>query len=233
MKLRVQIIDDVKKIILQYAKPIRIYLYGSMVSSEVRDDSDIDIAYDDPDFKDGYLIEDEVQKIQTLIKIDIKNIAFTGDRFKNRVMSAGRVIYSSGKKLRAEDGLYNFEKSFERFKSIIERKDEFYSEGFSDVYLDIAVKRFEFTYEMCWKALKRHLDFEGINCTGPRNSFKEAYAQGLVKEQDVFLDMIEMRNLTSHIYDEAEISDILVNLDQYKEAFENVLKELKVRINSG
>ena len=160
--IKKQIINEVKKIILEYAKPTRIYLYGSMVTGELKNDSDIDIAYDDGDFKDNYLIEEEVQKIQTLIKIDVKNFTLTGERFKNRVISTGRVIYSANKKLRAEDSLYNFLKSFEKFKSVIERKNEFYEEGFKDIYLDVVVKRFEFTYEMCWKTIKRYLDFIGI-----------------------------------------------------------------------
>ena len=228
--IKKQIINEVKKIILEYAKPTRIYLYGSMVTGELKNDSDIDIAYDDGDFKDNYLIEEEVQKIQTLIKIDVKNFTLTGERFKNRVISTGRVIYSANKKLRAEDSLYNFLKSFEKFKSVIERKNEFYEEGFKDIYLDVVVKRFEFTYEMCWKTIKRYLDFIGITCTSPRGCFKEAYSQNIIKEQDVFLDMIEMRNLTSHIYNETEVSEILEKLEQYTDAFEGILKKIQIEI---
>ncbi len=40
-------------------------------------------------------------------------------------------------------------------------------------------------------------------------AFKEAYTQTLIDDESVFLDMIEQRNLSSHIYDEYEISDIL------------------------
>lgn len=213
------ILDEVKKIILKYANPERIYLYGSRVSGEARETSDIDIAYDAPDFRDEHLIAEEVLRLPTLLKIDVKNLSRTEERFKNRVKSTGTVLYSASKKLRFEDGLYNFIRALDRFSSAIERRDEIYREGFGDIFLDLAVKRFEFTYEMAWKALKRYLDFIGIEALSPRTCFREAYQQGLIADQGVWLEMIEQRNLSSHVYSEIEIEGILSRLDVYRRAF--------------
>lgn len=213
------ILDEVKKIILKYANPERIYLYGSRVSGEARETSDIDIAYDAPDFRDEHLIEEEVLRLPTLLKIDVKNLSATEDRFKNRVKSTGTVLYSASKKLRFEDGLYNFSRALDRFSSAIERRDELYREGFGDIFLDLAVKRFEFTYEMAWKALKRYLDFIGIEALSPRTCFREAYQQRMISDQGVWLEMIEQRNLSSHVYSEIEIEGILTRLDVYRRAF--------------
>lgn len=216
------ILDEVKKIILKYANPERIYLYGSRVSGEARETSDIDIAYDAPDFRDEHLIAEEVLRLPTLLKIDVKNLSGTEERFKNRVKSTGTVLYSASKKLRFEDGLYNFIRALDRFSSAIERRDEIYREGFGDIFLDLAVKRFEFTYEMAWKALKRYLDFIGIEALSPRTCFREAYQQGLIADQGVWLEMIEQRNLSSHVYSEIEIEGILSRLDAYRRAFEDL-----------
>lgn len=109
------IINEIVSIILKYAKPERIYLYGSQVTGEAVKGSDIDIAFEDKNFTALSLITDDIEKLSTLIKIDIKNIAFTEDRFRNRVRTTGRVIYSSSKKLRAEDGLYYFENALKEF----------------------------------------------------------------------------------------------------------------------
>ncbi len=214
-----QIISKVKEIILQYSNPQRIYLYGSYASGEANKSSDIDIAYDDENFKQHYLIEEEVQKIPTLIKIDIKNIANTQDRFKNRVKSTGKVIYSATKKLRAEDGLYNFTNALNRLINAINIEQEIKEEGFGDIYLDLIIKRFEFTYEMAWKALKRYLEFLGYEPKNPQATFKEGYAQGILKDENIWLEMIEQRNLSSHIYDEYEIEEIVQNIKSYKDAF--------------
>lgn len=190
---------------------------------------DIDIAYDDENFKKDYLIQDEIEKLETLIKIDVKNVAKSEDRFKNRVKDTGRVIYSATKKLRSEDGLYNFANSLDRFISAIDREKEIKEEGFGDIYLDLTVKRFEFTYEMAWKALKRYLEFLGFEPKSPRATFKEGYSQGILKDENIWLDMIEQRNLTSHIYDEYQIRELTEKTEAYKKAFLN----LKNKIEDG
>lgn len=225
-----EIVKKVVEIILSHAKPLRIYLYGSQVNGEKTKTSDIDVAYEDENFKDNHLIQEEVDSLQTLVKIDVKNIAHAEKRFQNRVRTTGRVVYSSNKKLRAEDGLYNFSKAYERFADAVDRKEELYREGFSDIYLDLIVKRFEFTYEMSWKAIKRYLSYIGMEALNPRSCFKEAYAQGLISDESVWLDMVERRNLSSHIYDEDEIKDILNAVGNYKMAFEQLKKDLKKKL---
>jgi nucleotidyltransferase substrate binding protein (TIGR01987 family) len=224
-----KLLNEIKSIILKYIEPERIYIYGSQVNGEATVNSDIDIAYYDENSKKDSLIKDEISQIDTLISIDVKNIAKTEERFKERVISTGKVIYSANKKLRAEDGLYNFSNALDRFISSIEREDEIKNEGFGDIYLDLTVKRFEFTYEMSWKALKRYLDFVGMDVKNPRATFKEAYLQEIIDEENIWLDMIEQRNLSSHIYDEYEISDIVNKVELYKNAFiklRNTLKKL-------
>jgi nucleotidyltransferase substrate binding protein (TIGR01987 family) len=223
---RTNIVNQVKSIILKYARPERIYLYGSSANGEFEETSDIDIAYSDKDFRSNNDILEEVQQISTLLKIDVSNLAFCEERFVNRVISKGKILYSGTKKLRFDDGLYNFTKALERLKSACNRKDEIFNEGFSDLYLDIIVKRFEFTYEMSWKAIKRYLDFIGISVKNPRDSFKEAYIQNLFTDEAVWLNMIEQRNLSSHIYDESEISSILGIINDYLNAFEELLNNL-------
>lgn len=227
------ILNEIKTIILRHAKPERIYLYGSRASGEANETSDIDIAYYDKEFKNNYLIEDDAQKLLTLLKIDIKNIAFTEERFRNRVISTGKVLYSANKKLRFEDSLYNFQNAFNKFAKVVDGKKEFYNQGFEDIYLDLVVKRFEFTYEMCWKAVKRYLDYIGIGCTGPRMCFKEAFTQKIIEHENIWLDMIEQRNLSSHIYDEDEIKEILTKIIEYKEAFSSLFLSLEERLRNG
>jgi len=227
-----ELLDEIRGIILSHAKPDRIYLYGSRANGEATETSDIDIAYDDREFKQNYLIEEAVQKLPTLIKIDVKNIAFTEERFRNRVVSTGKVLYSASKKMRFEDGLHNFQKAFEKFAKVVDGKDEYYNQGFGDIYLDLVVKRFEFTYEMSWKVAKRYLDYTGTGCTGPRNCFKEAFAQKIIECEDIWIDMIEQRNLSSHIYDEDEIKEILGKIVDYKKAFGSLLLSLEERLKS-
>ncbi len=227
-----EIIKKVTRIILTHAKPERIYLYGSRATGDAAPTSDIDIAFLDENCKDIYRIKEEVEQLSTLLKIDVTNLAYTGERFKKRVMASGKVLYSAGKKLRAEDGLFNFSRALERFVYIVDRQKEFYAAGDDDIYLDLVVKRFEFTFEMSWKVIKRYLDFTGIGCLNPRTCFKEAFSQGLIEEEDTWLDMIEMRNLSSHVYDEDEIKEILDRLDSYKRAFTKLKQNIESHLKS-
>jgi len=226
-----EIIQKVVDIILKHAKPTRIYLYGSRANGEAESASDIDIAYDDDNFTDYSMIEEEVAGLKTLIKIDVKNIAHAEARFKNRVISSGRVVYSSDKKLRAEDGLWNLSKALKRFADVVDRKDDFFAEGFSDIYPDLMIKRFEFTYEMSWKALKRYLAYVGIKATNPRICFQEAYAQGVITDERIWLDMMDARNVSSHTYDENEISDILAKMPEFNSAFAELKKSLEEKLS--
>jgi len=227
------IVQEVVKIILKHAKPTRIYLYGSQQSGEAGAGSDIDIAYDDASLHNRGLIDEELEKIQTLVKIDVKNIAFAEERFRDRVKATGRVLFSADKRLRAEDGLHNFSKAFDRFAEVVDRRSKFEAEGFGDIVPDLVMKRFEFTFEMSWKAIKRYLSFVGIDCQNPRSCFKEAFAQGLIADEAVWLDMIEKRNLSSHIYDENEIRAIMMVMDAYRKAFQQLKEKLATHLGEA
>ncbi|WP_456432424.1 HI0074 family nucleotidyltransferase substrate-binding subunit [Nitratifractor sp.] len=230
---RTQILRQVKAIILKHCRPERIYLFGSRATDEAKPTSDLDIAFDDPECKKLGKIREEVEQLETLLKIDVINLAGVDDRFRNRVFDTGKVLYSATKRLRAEDGLYAFEKALKRFQETLDRKVKLEQEGFGDLYLDLLVKRFEFTYEMAWKALKRYLDYLGLDAASPRGVFREAYAQGILKEEAVWLEMIEMRNLSSHIYDEEEITVMIDEAGRFCAAFEELKRYLEKEIKGA
>jgi nucleotidyltransferase substrate binding protein (TIGR01987 family) len=76
----------------------------------------------------------------------------------------------------------------------------------SSIVRDAVIQRFEFSFELVWKALKLYLERQGHECGGPRPTLKKAFADGLIAtpgEADAWLQMLEDRNLTSHAYDEA------------------------------
>lgn len=66
------------------------------------------------------------------------------------------------------------------------------------------IQRFEFTLELAWKTLKDYLEFSGvvIEPATPRNVVKEAFAAKILPDGQVWIDMLDHRNLLSHTYDE-------------------------------
>jgi nucleotidyltransferase substrate binding protein (TIGR01987 family) len=64
------------------------------------------------------------------------------------------------------------------------------------------IQSFEFTYELCWKALKLILESNGIEAPFPRMVFEEAFKANLLDGNEIWKDIIEARNLTTHAYNQ-------------------------------
>ncbi|MDY6970543.1 MAG: HI0074 family nucleotidyltransferase substrate-binding subunit [Spirochaetota bacterium] len=76
--------------------------------------------------------------------------------------------------------------------------------------------------------MKAFLEFEGLECKSPRSAIKEGFSLGLIENGDNWIDMMQDRNRTSHIYDENEAREIFEKIkDHHKEQFEKLLTVMK------
>ena len=122
-----------------------------------------------------------------------------------------------------------FEKAFEKFREIIENPAilEFFKEEF---IVEIATKRFEYTFESMWKATKEFLRLMGIECNSPRSCFEELIKEGAVEEnfEKILAKMIILRNELVHTYDEMKAKNIYEQIrnKEITETFKQVLKAL-------
>ncbi|MEA2082473.1 MAG: HI0074 family nucleotidyltransferase substrate-binding subunit [Elusimicrobiota bacterium] len=95
-----------------------------------------------------------------------------------------------------------FKKAFDKYREIVKSSHlfNFLSE---ELIIEITTKRFEYTFESLWKTLKEKMRMEGVECSTPLKSFKEAFKAGLIDTSDeaVFIEMVEKRNQIVHIYD--------------------------------
>lgn len=75
----------------------------------------------------------------------------------------------------------------------------------SELEKEGAVQRFEFTFELAWKTLKDYLVHQGIvlDQITPSSVFKQAFAAKVIRDGQLWIDMLRCRNLMSHTYDEA------------------------------
>jgi nucleotidyltransferase substrate binding protein (TIGR01987 family) len=93
------------------------------------------------------------------------------------------------------------------------------------------IQGFEFTHELAWKTLKDFLENRGVlDLYGSKDVIRHAFSVGLIKKGQVWMDMIQSRNLTSHTYNEetaAQISAAILG-DYFPEfeALHNTLAEL-------
>src|SRR5699024_1078566 len=92
-------------------------------------------------------------------------------------------------------------KYLEDYTSAIQNLDEVLQRSVvDDVVIDATIKRFELCYEISWKFIKAYLNEMGIACKNPRECFKYAKTNGLIRNELEWLNMIEDRNLLVHTY---------------------------------
>ena len=93
---------------------------------------------------------------------------------------------------------------------------------------DAAIQRFEFTFELAWKAVARRARVEGVDCPSPRQALKAALRLAWIGDDDVWLTMLDDRNRTSHTYHEATAEEIYARLPDYA----THLDELHARLSA-
>lgn len=127
------------------------------------------------------------------------------------------------------DKIEQLEKAFENLKIIIEAYEKEKDKIIKDGLRDSIIQRFEFVTELSWKLMKKYLDENLVlEVYSPRSVIKESYKQDLIENGELWLDILEDRNLTSHTYDENianRIKDNIVN--KYVLEFEKFIKRIK------
>ncbi len=123
------------------------------------------------------------------------------------------------------------QKAMDSLASAIERTER---EQPDDMLRDSVIQRFEYTYELCWKMLKRRLKLdapspEAIDEMSFREMIREGAERGLVDDPVAWFHYREKRNLTSHTYDEDVARDVYQAALAFLTDAQNLLAELKNR----
>ena len=106
--------------------------------------------------------------------------------------------------------------SMENLGRALERLNEALQEERTEFMIDATIQRFEFSIESFWKTLKRQLAYEGIEATTPRETMKHAYKSGWIRKETLWIDMLDDRNRTSHIYSEEMANEIYDHIKEYQ-----------------
>lgn len=97
---------------------------------------------------------------------------------------------------------------------------------------DSLIQRFEYSVDLSWKYLKDYLEIIHKvvpEVRSPKNIIRESAKLGILSEEEAqtAIDMIESRNLTSHIYREEIAEMIYASIPQYRDFFELLLTQVK------
>lgn len=96
-----------------------------------------------------------------------------------------------------------FEAAKKQYQAAVKRFEEILRRKKNDANRDSAIKRFELTFDLSWKLIKAFLEEEkGIKCLSPKDCFREAYRQGVIDYDELWIKMTDLRNAAVHTYNE-------------------------------
>ena len=72
----------------------------------------------------------------------------------------------------------------------------------NQLYQMALIQAFEFTFELGWKVVKDYFKYNGVDARLPREAIKEGFAVGVIEDEQLWIDMMDARNSTSHSYDD-------------------------------
>jgi len=119
------------------------------------------------------------------------------------------------------------EATIEEFREALEELDEVLGMEKNAVVRDSAIKRFELTFELSWKATKAFLEeYHNARCTSPKTCFREAFNQKLVDYDDLWMQMADWRNEAVHTYKEELAEELYAKLPRTLDLFRLLLERL-------
>lgn len=182
-----------------------------------------------------YKIKEDIENQQIIYTFDIIDYhKIDNEKLKKYIDIEGKTIFLSNEKgeimvtlNKIKDKLENLKNAFKKLEESIKRdyrKD--------DIVLDAAIQRFEFTYELSCKLMKAYLEYNGnLEATSPRKAIKESFKVGLIKNGEIWLEMLQDRNRTSHTYDKETAIEIFNNVkDKYIYSFKKFIKTIEKEI---
>lgn len=111
-----------------------------------------------------------------------------------------------------------YEAQLDQFRKGLARLNEALAAPKNDLTRDGAIQRFEFTIDMAWKLVKSCLEEKyGVVCQSPKECFREAYRQKMLAYDEFWLELVDMRNQTSHTYKEEVAKSVFERLPKAAE----------------
>ena len=97
---------------------------------------------------------------------------------------------------------------------------------------DSVIQRFEYTYELCWKMLRRRLELDSpspttISSLGFKDLIREGAQFGLIQNPEAWFEYRRQRNITSHTYHEEKAISVYQTALVFLEDAQKLLSALQ------
>jgi len=110
------------------------------------------------------------------------------------------------KNIRWKQRFQNFDKAFNLLERTLAIKEPNEAEEGGLIHF------YETAFELAWKTLKDYLEAEGFIVKSPRETIKQAFQINIISDGGKWLESLDDRNLTSHIYDEKIAEKIIAQI---------------------
>lgn len=174
----------------------RLVLFGSRARGDHRERSDVDLAVWGLDSAGAGRLRLELEELPTLLEFDLVQVTEETDPALLKNIE--------------KEGVVLMDKFMEKYAKLVRAVDQLYVSlaDYDNVRLDSVrdgvIQRFEFCTELAWKTLREYLLDQGyVDLNSPKAVMRKAYAVGFLTDEEGWLRLIDARNQTSHIYDEA------------------------------
>ena len=108
---------------------------------------------------------------------------------------------------RLKERIENFNKAFNIYNDAVKAFDK------KKVLTHMAlVQTYEICFELAWKCLKDYLKERGMKVSYPTDVIKEAFNNNTLKDGQMWIDMLNVRNSTSHEYNIEKVSKSLTEI---------------------
>lgn len=114
----------------------------------------------------------------------------------------------------------NFEKAFNR---LVNATKQIENDPDNELLQAGLVQTYEFTFELAWKTLKDYLEEEGYDVPSPRETIKQAFQSGYIKDGNLWIKALNSRNEIAHIYNEAVADEVSADI---QEKYQFMLRDL-------
>ena len=103
---------------------------------------------------------------------------------------------------------------FANYKKALKQLSKFIGKGkLNELEEQGLIQSFEYTHELAWNTLKDFLEGRGNEkIYGSKDATRKAFKLNLIKNGEVWMDMIQSRNETSHTYNDSISRKITKNI---------------------
>lgn len=91
------------------------------------------------------------------------------------------------------------------------------------------IQRFEYTFELAWNVMKDYALYQGnTDISGSRDAIRFAFSTQLIDNGEIWMEMIQSRIKTTHIYNEETANEIFLKvLNEYYPEFLKFEKQIE------